>query len=148
MSNRAKMPVLTLFPGRFHAILEKRDRPERHVPARNAGPAEAATRNTGPTPPGSEIGVQSPVDSTVVLGLPLARLDYAGTLDAVDRLIRRGEPSLFVTANLHYARLTARDPRLAAVNRQAAFLVADGMPLVWASRLGSPRSRSGSPAPT
>jgi N-acetylglucosaminyldiphosphoundecaprenol N-acetyl-beta-D-mannosaminyltransferase len=78
----------------------------------------------------------NPVDRIVVLGLPLARLDYGGTLDEVDRLIERGQPAFFITANLHYARLSDRDPRLAAVNRQAAFLVADGMPLVWVSRLG------------
>jgi N-acetylglucosaminyldiphosphoundecaprenol N-acetyl-beta-D-mannosaminyltransferase len=77
------------------------------------------------------------LDRVVVLRLPLARLDYAGTLDQVDRLIQRGRPAFFITANLHYAMLTDRDPRLAAVNRKAAFLVADGMPLVWCSRLGS-----------
>ena len=76
------------------------------------------------------------MDRIVVLGLPLARLDYAGTLDEVDRLIGRGQPAFFITANLHYARLSDRDPRLAAVNRMAAFLVADGWPLVWVSRLG------------
>jgi N-acetylglucosaminyldiphosphoundecaprenol N-acetyl-beta-D-mannosaminyltransferase len=76
------------------------------------------------------------VDRIVVLGFPLARLDYAGTLEQVDRLIERGRPAFFITANLHYARLCDRDPRLAAINREAAFLVADGMPLVWASRLG------------
>jgi N-acetylglucosaminyldiphosphoundecaprenol N-acetyl-beta-D-mannosaminyltransferase len=76
------------------------------------------------------------LDRAVVLGLPLARLDYAGTLDQVERLIGRGQPAFFITANLHYARLCDRDPRLGAVNRQAAFLVADGMPLVWVSRLG------------
>ena len=77
------------------------------------------------------------LERVVVLGLPLARLDHAGTLDQVDRLIQRGRPAFFITANLHYAMLTDRDPRLAAVNRKAAFLVADGMPLVWCSRLGS-----------
>src|SRR5262249_28805247 len=44
-------------------------------------------------------------------------------------------PAYFITANLHYAMLTASDPRLAAVNEAAAFIVADGMPLVWAARL-------------
>jgi N-acetylglucosaminyldiphosphoundecaprenol N-acetyl-beta-D-mannosaminyltransferase len=40
---------------------------------------------------------------------------------------------------LNYAMLTAKDPRLREVNEEAAFIVADGMPLVWASRWkGSP----------
>jgi len=70
-----------------------------------------------------------------VWGLPLARVTSAEMVDLVDRLIDRGEPSYFITANLHYAMLTARDSRLPVVNRRAAFLVADGMPLVWYSRL-------------
>jgi N-acetylglucosaminyldiphosphoundecaprenol N-acetyl-beta-D-mannosaminyltransferase len=57
------------------------------------------------------------------------------TVDIVDRLIERREPGFFITANLQYAMLSARDPRLAEVNRMAAFLVADGMPMVWYSRL-------------
>src|SRR5262249_11148282 len=43
-------------------------------------------------------------------------------------------PRYFITANLHYAMLTAREPALDPVNRGAAFILADGMPLVWASR--------------
>jgi N-acetylglucosaminyldiphosphoundecaprenol N-acetyl-beta-D-mannosaminyltransferase len=62
-------------------------------------------------------------------------LDRAQTVDTVDRLIERREPGFFITANLQYAMLSARDSRLAEVNRRAAFLVADGMPMVWYSRL-------------
>jgi N-acetylglucosaminyldiphosphoundecaprenol N-acetyl-beta-D-mannosaminyltransferase len=53
----------------------------------------------------------------------------------VDRLIERRRPGFFITANLQYAMLAAHDPRLAEVNRSAAFLLADGMPMVWYSRL-------------
>jgi N-acetylglucosaminyldiphosphoundecaprenol N-acetyl-beta-D-mannosaminyltransferase len=56
-------------------------------------------------------------------------------LQLVDGLIDRAAPGYFITANLHYAMLTDRESRLAEVNRRAAFLVADGMPLVWYSRL-------------
>jgi len=75
------------------------------------------------------------IERVTVWGLRLARLTGEATLDAVDRLIARGEPSYFITANLHYAMLSHRNPRLGAVNRRAAFLVADGTPLVWYSRL-------------
>src|SRR5947209_6501864 len=69
-----------------------------------------------------------------VWGLPLAPLTFAQTLERVEELIRAGRPGYFITANLHYAMLTDRDPRLDAVNRAAALVLADGMPLVWASR--------------
>lgn len=69
-----------------------------------------------------------------VWGLPLAPLTSAELLDAIDRLVEAGEPSYIVTANLNYAMLSERHPDLAAVNRDAAFVVADGMPLVWAAR--------------
>jgi len=69
-----------------------------------------------------------------VWGLPLSPVTFPQALDAVERLIRAGRPSYFITANLHYAMLTDQDPRLDAVNRGAALVLADGMPLVWASR--------------
>lgn len=69
-----------------------------------------------------------------VWGLPLAPLTFGQALDRVEGLIKAGAPAYFITANLHYAMLTARDRRLAEVNEKAAFLLADGMPLVWASR--------------
>jgi N-acetylglucosaminyldiphosphoundecaprenol N-acetyl-beta-D-mannosaminyltransferase len=53
---------------------------------------------------------------------------------AADALVRAGRPSFFITANVHYAMLTHQRPELRAVNARAAFLVADGAPLVWASR--------------
>jgi N-acetylglucosaminyldiphosphoundecaprenol N-acetyl-beta-D-mannosaminyltransferase len=69
-----------------------------------------------------------------VWGLPLAPWTFPQTLAEIGRLIDRGEPGYFITANLHYAMLSARQPRLVTVNRNAHFLAADGMPLVWASR--------------
>src|SRR5205085_1326267 len=69
-----------------------------------------------------------------VWGLPLAPVTFSQTLDLVDELVAEGKPRYFITANLHYAMLTASDPRLPPVNEAAAFIVADGMPLVWASR--------------
>lgn len=74
-------------------------------------------------------------ETTTVFGLPLARLSFEGTVNLIDQLVAHREPCFFITANLHYAMLCDRLEPLRAVNRQAAFLVADGMPLVWASRL-------------
>ncbi len=75
------------------------------------------------------------IERVCIWGLPLARVTHRQTLDLVDRLIALREPAFFITANLHYAMLASRDPRLGAVNRQASFLLADGMPMVWYSRL-------------
>ncbi len=70
-----------------------------------------------------------------IWGLPLARVTFQQTVAMVDQLIERHRPGFFITANLHYAMLANRDPRLRAANGQAAFIVADGMPLVSYSRL-------------
>ena len=75
------------------------------------------------------------LERTSLWGLSLARVTTQETVELVDGMIERSEPAFFITANLHYAMLCDRDPRLAEVNRQAAFLVADGMPMVWYSRL-------------
>ena len=71
----------------------------------------------------------------MVWGLPLVPWTFRQTLDQVEQLIRQRRPTYFITANLAYAMLTAQDARLTAVNQGAAFILADGMPLVWASRL-------------
>jgi len=71
-----------------------------------------------------------------VWGLPLVPDTFEQTLNRIDRLIAAGHPSFFITANLNYAMLADADDRLKRVNERAAFLVADGMPLVWWSRLG------------
>jgi N-acetylglucosaminyldiphosphoundecaprenol N-acetyl-beta-D-mannosaminyltransferase len=69
-----------------------------------------------------------------VWGLALTPFRLGEALDYIDRLVQSARPSYFITANVHYAMLVESDPSLAAVNRKAAFLLADGMPLVWASR--------------
>ncbi len=74
-----------------------------------------------------------------VWGLPLAPLTMSETCEAAARLVEARRPSYFITANVHQAMLTERHPDLAEFNANAAFLVADGAPLVWASRIkGSP----------
>jgi N-acetylglucosaminyldiphosphoundecaprenol N-acetyl-beta-D-mannosaminyltransferase len=72
---------------------------------------------------------------TWVWGVPLAPLTLAGAVARIDELIDAGLPSFFITANLHYAMLTAKRADLRAVNARAAFILADGVPLVWGSRL-------------
>jgi N-acetylglucosaminyldiphosphoundecaprenol N-acetyl-beta-D-mannosaminyltransferase len=72
-----------------------------------------------------------------VWGLPLAPFTLAETVEAVSRLVEARRPSFFITAPAHYAMLTEKDADLRAINSRAAFIIADGAPLVWASRLRS-----------
>lgn len=74
-------------------------------------------------------------DRVPVWGLLLARVTAAQTVDLVDELIQRERPGLFITANLHYAMLSDRHLRMQIVNARATFILADGMPMVWYSRL-------------
>ena len=71
-----------------------------------------------------------------VWGLPLSPMTREQAVEAVMKLIEAGRPSFFITANTHYAMLTAERPELRPINDRAAFLLADGTPLVWASRRG------------
>jgi N-acetylglucosaminyldiphosphoundecaprenol N-acetyl-beta-D-mannosaminyltransferase len=87
---------------------------------------EHAATTTAPSP-----AIPEPV---WVWGLPLHPLTTPETLDLVDALVAARRPSFFITANLHYAMLTRQNPDMPAINRRAAFVLADGMPLVWASR--------------
>jgi len=74
-----------------------------------------------------------------VFGLPLAPFTLDRAVEQVERLLLRKQPAFVITANLNYAMLAAKDARLCKVNNEAAFVLADGMPLVWASRLnGTP----------
>jgi N-acetylglucosaminyldiphosphoundecaprenol N-acetyl-beta-D-mannosaminyltransferase len=85
---------------------------------------------------------QSPSPSVApiwVWGVPLIPLTLPQTLDKIAELIAARTPTFFITANVHYAMVTHENPDVAALNNRAAFLLADGAPLVWASRLtGTP----------
>jgi N-acetylglucosaminyldiphosphoundecaprenol N-acetyl-beta-D-mannosaminyltransferase len=74
-------------------------------------------------------------DPVRVWGLPFAAWTLPETVDQVDRLIRTGRPSYFMTVNVHTAMLAWQCATLRAVIDGAAFALADGMPIVWASRL-------------
>jgi N-acetylglucosaminyldiphosphoundecaprenol N-acetyl-beta-D-mannosaminyltransferase len=77
-------------------------------------------------------------DSVRVWGIPLARRTMAEVVTTIGELIAAGRPAYFITANTHYA-MTHAYPDLAAINAGAAFILADGAPLVWAWRWrGSP----------
>jgi N-acetylglucosaminyldiphosphoundecaprenol N-acetyl-beta-D-mannosaminyltransferase len=79
------------------------------------------------------------IPKVTVGGLPIAVLDRAGTADWMIRAARerqRGRPPLYLTsANGEVLARVAAEPELAALVRSADQIVADGQPLVVASRL-------------
>jgi N-acetylglucosaminyldiphosphoundecaprenol N-acetyl-beta-D-mannosaminyltransferase len=75
------------------------------------------------------------VDPVWVWGVPFAPWTLAQTVDGVERLVEAGRPIYFLTINLHSAMLATENTAFRAAIDSAAFVVADGMPLVWASWL-------------
>ena len=76
-------------------------------------------------------------DSSVpvwIWGVPFAPWTRTQAADAVAMLAEAGRPSFFITANAHYAMLSNQRPELREVNARATFILADGAPIVWASR--------------
>jgi N-acetylglucosaminyldiphosphoundecaprenol N-acetyl-beta-D-mannosaminyltransferase len=70
-----------------------------------------------------------------VFGLPITPYTTMQTVDRLDEIVKSGGPAYIVTANLNYAMLCETDTDLHDVNERAAFVVADGAPLVWWSKL-------------
>jgi N-acetylglucosaminyldiphosphoundecaprenol N-acetyl-beta-D-mannosaminyltransferase len=79
-----------------------------------------------------------------IWGLSLTPVTMPQTLDLIGQWVSEKTPRFLVTANVHYAMLCERDAELQAVNRLASMIVADGMPLVWASRGRLPERVAGS----
>jgi N-acetylglucosaminyldiphosphoundecaprenol N-acetyl-beta-D-mannosaminyltransferase len=69
-----------------------------------------------------------------VLGVPLALVDYAGAMDALDRVIECRERMYVSAAAVHVVMVSRHDPATRAALRDA-LVVPDGRPLVWALNL-------------
>ena len=75
----------------------------------------------------------------VILGMPLHIVGFDETLDQLVRLARGDRPAYVVTANVDHVVRFYRNPEVRPLYLGADLVVADGMPLVWASRLlGNP----------
>jgi N-acetylglucosaminyldiphosphoundecaprenol N-acetyl-beta-D-mannosaminyltransferase len=74
-------------------------------------------------------------DTTEVLGVPIARTDYERTLDWIDGAIATGHRGYICVAPVHLVMLAQDQPQVASAVAGADFVVPDGQPLVWASRL-------------
>lgn len=70
-----------------------------------------------------------------ILGCAVDNLDMAETLDRVGEMIATGRPHQHVVINADKVVKAARDPALARIIECCDLINADGMPVVWASRL-------------
>jgi len=84
--------------------------------------------------PGSAAAPANP-HPVALLGLPLWAVDFEAAKALLVAAATRSRPSVVVTPNVdHFVRLHRR-PDLKALYAQADYMFADGMPVVWASRL-------------
>src|SRR5215210_2442529 len=70
-----------------------------------------------------------------VLGIPLALVDYARTLDWIDRAVSAGHRGYICVAATHTVVACQDDPELRDAVLGADFTVPDGQPLVWGLNL-------------
>jgi len=68
-------------------------------------------------------------------GVALDQVDLAGALDRIEEFVRSGRLHQIVTVNLDFITNAGRDEVFRSVLNSADLAVADGMPLVWLSRL-------------
>ncbi|GEM_PF-1493921 len=82
-------------------------------------------------------------DSVAILGVPIHVVDFDGALDRVDDLVAAGRitgnAAQVVTVNTDFLVSGAGDPSVHSILQNADLAFADGMPVVWASKiLGEP----------
>ncbi|MDB4975532.1 MAG: putative glycosyltransferase [Myxococcaceae bacterium] len=83
--------------------------------------------------------MSSALTSIELCGMPLASVDSSQLLDHLFESLAQGKGGWLVTANLDILRRHVKDPEARGIYAEADVRVADGMPLVWASRLrGTP----------
>ena len=85
-------------------------------------------------PPSTGYSPPAMVSPCWIWSVPFYPLRYGQVVDLVDHLIADGRPTYFITANLNYVMISHRIKALEGVSRRAAFVVADGITLIWASR--------------
>ena len=77
----------------------------------------------------------TPTESLRLGSVRVDRVDMRETLERVEAFIGKRIPHRIVTVNLEYVRYAHSDPRFRGALDAADLAVADGMPLVWLSRL-------------
>jgi N-acetylglucosaminyldiphosphoundecaprenol N-acetyl-beta-D-mannosaminyltransferase len=72
-------------------------------------------------------------------GLAIDRLTFAGALDAIETLVKSARGGMVLTPNVDHVVIAERSEEFRAAYAEADLSLADGMPIVWSSRvLGAP----------
>jgi len=74
-----------------------------------------------------------------LFGIPVHNLTQSESIAAIIDRAQSGIPAQVVTANLDFAYQAWKDPEMHRILFEADLVVADGMPLVWFSRLFGPQ---------
>jgi exopolysaccharide biosynthesis WecB/TagA/CpsF family protein len=87
--------------------------------------------------------IRGPVRDTLtqidLIGTRIHHLDMIGVLEQLERLVARRCPRQVITANVDQLVTKRNDAEIGRIFREAALVVADGVPLLWAARfLGTP----------
>ena len=78
-------------------------------------------------------------ETVVVFGIPFSNVSFADTVEWVRQRVRSRRPAYIATANMDFLMQAWRDPELQRILLEADLVVADGIPIVWLSRmLGHP----------
>ncbi len=109
---------------------------ETNSPAAPAAPPAPTAPATAPqTSPQSAATTTPPFDRINLHGFGLDVITLAQATDHIVASARAGRGGWVITPNLDILRRLSREPEFAALASQTTLRLADGMPLVWASRL-------------
>lgn len=79
--------------------------------------------------------------TVVILGIPFNDVSFAEAVEWVRQRVRARRPAYIATANMDFLMHAWRDPELQRILLEADLVVADGIPIVWMSRLTGPPLR-------
>lgn len=83
--------------------------------------------------------VKTPDACVELLGAPIDRMHHEEAMSTIEAYVNARTPRQVATVNLDFLRIARRNPAFAGTLRGADLALADGMPLVWASKLaGAP----------
>ncbi len=76
--------------------------------------------------------------TVVILGIPFNDVSFADTVEWVRQRVVSRRPAYIATVNMDFIMQAWRDPELQRILLEADLVVADGIPIVWLSRLVGP----------